>query len=64
LLGTLLRFWMIGLITAEIRFLTIGMLDGRAVAVAHTETDEVIRIISVRKASKNEKEIYYTEGGD
>jgi uncharacterized DUF497 family protein len=45
----------------EIRFLTLGMLNGRVVAVAHTETDEVTRIISVRKASKNEEEIYYKE---
>ena len=45
----------------EIRFLTLGMLNGRVVAVAHTETDEVTRIISVRKASKNEEEIYYRE---
>jgi uncharacterized DUF497 family protein len=43
----------------EIRFLTLGMLDGRLVAVAHTETDDVTRIISLRKASKNEEEIYY-----
>lgn len=45
----------------EIRFLTVGMLDGTVVAIAHTETDEVIRIISVRKALKNEAEIYYKE---
>jgi uncharacterized protein len=45
----------------EIRFLTVGMLDGRVVAIAHTETDEVCRIISVRKASKDEEEIYYKE---
>ncbi len=45
----------------ENRFLTLGILDGRVVAVAHTETDEVTRVISVRKASKNEEEIYYAE---
>ena len=45
----------------EIRFLTVGLLDGRVVAIAHTETDEVIRVISVRKASKDEEEIYYKE---
>jgi uncharacterized DUF497 family protein len=45
----------------EIRFITLGMLDGRVVAITHTETDEVTRIISFRKASKNEEEIYYEE---
>lgn len=48
----------------EIRFLTLGMLNGRVVAVSHTETDEVTRIISVRKASKNEEEIYDKESRD
>jgi uncharacterized DUF497 family protein len=45
----------------EIRFLTFGMLNGTIVAIAHTETDQVTRIISVRKALKNEEEIYYKE---
>jgi uncharacterized protein len=48
----------------EIRFLTLGMLNGRVLAIAHTETDEITRIISVRKASKNEEELYYKEIGD
>jgi len=48
----------------EIRFLTLGMLNGRVVAVSHTETDEVTRIISVRKASKDEEEIYDKESRD
>jgi uncharacterized DUF497 family protein len=45
--------------TGENRFLTFGFLNGRIVTVTHTETDEVTRIISVRKASKNEEEIYF-----
>lgn len=45
----------------ETRFLTIGLLDGRVVAVTHTETDEVTRIISIRKALKNEEETYFKE---
>jgi uncharacterized DUF497 family protein len=48
----------------ELRFLTLGTLNGRVVAVAHTETDKITRIISVRKASKNEEEIYYKEFRD
>jgi len=45
----------------EIRFITLGMFYGTVVAIAHTEADEVTRIISVRKASKNEEEVYYEE---
>jgi uncharacterized DUF497 family protein len=48
----------------EIRFLTLGVLDGRVVAIAHTETDEVTRVISLRKASKHEEEIFYKEIAD
>jgi uncharacterized DUF497 family protein len=45
----------------EERFVSFGLLDGRVVAVAHTETDEVIRIISVRKATKYEESSYFKE---
>lgn len=45
----------------EKRFVTFGLLDGRVVAIAHTETDEVIRIISVRKARKYEESSYFKE---
>ena len=43
----------------EERFITLGLLKGRVVVIAHTETDEVIRIISVRKATKNEETSYF-----
>jgi uncharacterized DUF497 family protein len=45
----------------ETRVLTFGILNGRVVAIVHTETDEVIRIISFRKAVKNEEEKYFKE---
>jgi uncharacterized DUF497 family protein len=45
----------------ETRFITLGLLDGRVVVIAHTETQEVIRIISVRKATKNEEANYFKE---
>jgi uncharacterized DUF497 family protein len=48
----------------EARFVTFGMLDGRIVAIAHTETIEVIRIISVRKATRNEESRYFNEIAD
>jgi uncharacterized DUF497 family protein len=48
----------------EQRFITLGLLQGRVVVVAHTETDEVIRIISVRKATKNEEISYFKKTAD
>ena len=45
----------------EIRFLTIGLANGRILAVSHTENGGVIRIISARKAEKHEQEIYFTK---
>lgn len=49
---------------AETRFITVGLLKGEAVVIAHTETDEAIRIISVRKATKNEEINYFKEISD
>jgi len=43
----------------EMRFLTFGLLLGEVVAIVHIETDEVIRVISVRRASKDEEETYF-----
>jgi uncharacterized DUF497 family protein len=48
----------------ETRFITFGLLWGRAVAITHTETDNVLRVISFRKASKNEENIYFKEVKD
>jgi uncharacterized DUF497 family protein len=45
----------------EFRFITLGILNGIAMTVAHTETGEVIRIISARKATRYEEESYYKE---
>lgn len=44
---------------SERRFVTFGLLEGRAVAIAHTEEEETIRFISARKATKNEQESYF-----
>jgi uncharacterized DUF497 family protein len=46
---------------AEERFITLGLLDGRVVVVVHTETDELIRVITARKATKNEEISYFKE---
>jgi hypothetical protein len=48
----------------ESRFITLGLLSGCVVVIAHTETSEVIRIISVRKATKNEETSYFKEIAD
>jgi uncharacterized protein len=43
----------------EERFVTFGILNAIVLAIVHTDTDEVIRIISVRKANKLEEIGYY-----
>lgn len=43
----------------ERRWISFGLLFGEVIAVAHTETDEVIRIISARRAEKHEEERYF-----
>ena len=39
----------------EQRFVTLGFLNGITVSIVHTETAELIRIISFRKATRNEE---------
>jgi uncharacterized DUF497 family protein len=41
------------------RFITLGELCGDVVVIATAETDETIRVISMRKAERNEEKIYY-----
>ncbi len=43
----------------EERFITLGMLAGELVVIAHTERGENVRIISMRKATKHEQGLYY-----
>jgi len=38
----------------EQRFNTLGLLDAEVVCICHTETDEDIRVISMRKAERHE----------
>ena len=42
----------------EQRFITLGLLAGTPVSVVHTEAAHKIRIISFRKATRREAEIY------
>lgn len=48
----------------EERFITLGLLNAQVVVIAHTETEEVIHIISARKATKNEEISYFKEIAD
>lgn len=48
----------------EERYITIGMLRGTVVVVAHTENDDIVRLISIRKATKHEQKIYYKGFGN
>jgi len=43
----------------EDRYITLGLLRGIVVVIAHTEREEVIRVISMRKATKNEQRVYF-----
>jgi uncharacterized protein len=42
----------------EDRLLTLGLLAGRVVLIAHVLRGEVTRIISMRKANRREQKIY------
>ena len=48
----------------EPRFLTLGLLKSHVIVVAHTERGESIRIISARKATKHESELYFKQIAD
>ena len=48
----------------EQRFITLGLLAGVPVSVAHTESDDEIRIISFRKATGREARRFFSEVQD
>jgi uncharacterized protein len=45
----------------EQRFVILGMVNGHVLCVAYTESKDVIRIISTRRATKHEQETYLQE---
>lgn len=45
----------------ERRFLTLGLLEDQVVSVAHTESHDEFRIISIRKATKHEARYYFSQ---
>ena len=48
----------------EQRFVTLGLLAGVPVSLVHTETDHEIRVISFRKATNREAQIYFSHVQD
>ena len=45
----------------EQRFVTLGLLAGFPVSIVHTESDHEIRIISFRKATNRETDIFFSK---
>ena len=45
----------------EQRFETLGLLAGVPVSIIHTETEDEIRVISFRKATKREASLYFQQ---
>jgi uncharacterized DUF497 family protein len=43
----------------EQRFITLGMVQDTVLVCAHTESGDTIRVISMRKAARNEQTIYF-----
>ncbi len=50
--------------SAEVRFLSVGELEGRIVAVVWMRRGEVIRLISARPARLSERRVYYAAFSD
>lgn len=48
----------------EQRFLTLGVLHGEVVSVAHTPREDDDHIISIRKATKYEARFYFSQVQD
>lgn len=48
----------------EQRFVSLGLLAGIPVSIAHTENDHEIRVISFRKATTREAKTYFSEVQD
>ena len=47
----------------EQRMIGIGLLDYLVVIIVHVETDDTVRIISMRKADNDETNLYYENVG-
>jgi len=45
----------------EQRFVTLGLLAGIPVSLVHTESEHEIHVISFRKATRREAQIYFSK---
>ena len=43
----------------EQRFISLGLLRGVVVVMAHTESADTVRVISMRQAEKHEQKLYF-----
>ncbi|MDB9527190.1 BrnT family toxin [Oscillatoria sp. CS-180] len=43
----------------ECRFVTLGLLQGRIIVIAHTESQDEVRVISMREGTKREQLIFF-----
>ncbi len=43
----------------EQRMVAIGLLQALVIVIVHVDADNIIRVISMRKATRNETDIYY-----
>jgi uncharacterized DUF497 family protein len=48
----------------EERFVTLGLLRDVVVSIVHTEENDQIHVISMRKATRREREIYFESLSD
>ena len=48
----------------EERYVTLGLLKNTVVIIVHTEQPDIIRIISMRKATRYEEDNYFAQVGD
>ncbi len=48
----------------EQRFVTLGLLAGVPVSIAHTESEDEIRVISFRKATAREAKLFFSQVED
>ncbi|MFM2064251.1 MAG: hypothetical protein RLZZ507_3922 [Cyanobacteriota bacterium] len=48
----------------EQRFIALGLLQGWVIVIVYTEREDIIRIISARKATKYEQRTYFEQIAD
>lgn len=44
----------------EQRWVTLGLLSNKVIVLVHTETEDKIRIISMREAEKDEQQLFFS----